>query len=839
MKKKHLNFLLASLFPFLVLSYTYSQETTKNELPLIEYLEVLEKDFNVKFSYADSDLIEIVLARPDLKNFEKILQFITDKTGLTFSKLNNRYFAIDRADTISICAYILDNFQKNTIPGATVEILDNEKATVTDSNGKFVFSDIPKSATVLIKHIGFKSLFINASELGNANNCREIPMALQYQELDEVIVSKFLTTGLSKLNNSSFEILPSKFGILPGLSEPDVLQTIQALPGIKSIDETVSDINIRGGTNDQNLILWDGIKMYQTGHFFGLISAFNPYVTKKVTVIKNGTSAALGGGVSGTLDMETQDYVSNDFNGGLGFNLIAAHAFAYVPINDNLGIQVSARRSHTDFLNSPTYTTFSEKAFQDTQVESEKDFYFYDFTAKLVYEIDPYQKFSFSLIHMSNNLDYLETNQQDNIANRSNLNQDNIAFGGSWSNEWADNFTTDFSLYYTQYNLNATTISNDRTQQLLQKNLVKESNVKINTLYKLSNRFHWTNGYDFTETGIENSTDINQPQFTSNIKGVIRNHSIYSEIGYSTANGKLDGRIGGRLNYFENVNTFQKVIMEPRLNFSYEFAPHIKTEILGEFKSQATNQIIDLEQNFFGIEKRRWILANETNLPITRSKQGSVGVNYDANRIYLGVEGFYKRVNGINIYTQGFQNQNQFDGELGSYDIHGLEFLINLKNNVYSAWASYTYNKNDYTFEALNPSTFPNNSDIRHSFTLAGNYTLGNFKIGAGINYKSGKPITEPQEDNPINTSVFPNEINYQESNSSRLAEYIRIDASANYDFKLSKTIQANLGASVLNLSDRKNTLNTYYRLRPDNTIETVERKSLGLTPNASFRIQF
>lgn len=61
----------------------------------------------------------------------------------------------------------------------------------------------------------------------------------------------------------------AEFGILPGLIEPDILQTVQALPGIKSIDETVSDINVRGGTNDQNLILWNGIKMYQSGHFLG------------------------------------------------------------------------------------------------------------------------------------------------------------------------------------------------------------------------------------------------------------------------------------------------------------------------------------------------------------------------------------------------------------------------------------------------------------------------------------------------------------------------------------------------------------------------------------------
>ena len=101
-----------------------------------------------------------------------------------------------------------------------------------------------------------------------------------------MILYKFLTTGLIKQQDGSITLNIEDFGILPGLIEPDILQTVQALPGIKSIDETVSDINIRGGTNDQNLILWDGIKMYQSGHFFGLISAFNPHLTDKVTIIK-------------------------------------------------------------------------------------------------------------------------------------------------------------------------------------------------------------------------------------------------------------------------------------------------------------------------------------------------------------------------------------------------------------------------------------------------------------------------------------------------------------------------------------------------------------------------
>ena len=79
------------------------------------------------------------------------------------------------------------------------------------------------------------------------------------QKLEEVIISNYLTKGISKKSDGKVSIDTEEFGILPGLTEPDILQTIQALPGILSVDETVSNINVRGGTHDQNLILWDGI----------------------------------------------------------------------------------------------------------------------------------------------------------------------------------------------------------------------------------------------------------------------------------------------------------------------------------------------------------------------------------------------------------------------------------------------------------------------------------------------------------------------------------------------------------------------------------------------------
>jgi len=304
-------------------------------------------------------------------------------------------------------------------------------------------------------------------------------------------------------------------------------------------------------------------------------------------------------------------------------------------------------------------------------------------------------------------------------------------------------------------------------------------------------------------------------------------------------NEKLRLHGGLRLNYYDNPNTFTEFVIEPRLNISYAFTREFKATLLGEFKSQATNQILDLEQNFLGVEKRRWVLSNGGSLPIVKSKQASFGFNYDEKNLYIGIEGFYKEVDGISTATQGFQNQNQFNGEIGKYDVKGIEFLINRKTDTYSIWGSYAYNFNTYSFADVMPPNFPNNLDIRHTATFAGTYTLNKLKIGVGLNYRTGKPFTEPQADNPIDNTFFPSRINYQEPNSSRLTEYLRADASVIYNFKINSAINASTGISVLNFTDRANILNRYYQINVANEVETVESFSLGITPNFTFRLKF
>ena len=845
---KHIGLVLGVLF-FLAGNMNAQEE----QQSLISYIKNIENRFDVKFSYLDEDLDGLTLKIPEsLNTLEEILQYIKDIFNIQTEKLNDRYYTLSTKNQVNVCGVVLDNFAENTVIGATIEVLGTGTAKITDNNGSFSLENIPRNASLQIRYLGYVTKYVKVESLLQQSGCPKILLAPYYEQLDEVFVYKYLTSGIIKEKDASITLNTAEFGILPGLIEPDILQTVQALPGIKSIDETVSDINVRGGTNDQNLILWNGIKMYQSGHFFGLISAFNPYQTDKVTIYKNGTPANFGDGVSSVIQMETGNSIPETFNGGGGFNLISGDIYAEAPITNNLGIQFSARRSATDFLRTPTYKQFINRAFQDSEITlqnnstvddefiRDEDFFFYDFSGKILYDLNEYHKIRLSAIHIKNNLKFDETNVTADETNISLLRQDNISVGGQLQSDWTDRFSTHLNIYYSKYNLDAQNIYDNQIQQLFQNNQVIENALKLNTTFILNDAFNWNNGYQCIETGIVNATIINQPSFESELKGVIRSHAPYSQLNYNSPGNKFIGKIGARFNFIENLNTFQQLLVEPRINLNFKLANYLRAEVLGEFKSQTTNQIIDLEQNFLGIEKRRWILSNDNTLPVTKSKQGSVGINYEKNNFYVGVEGFYKNVDGISTSTQGFQNQYQFSGEIGGYNVKGMELLINKKGDNYSTWLSYAYNKNDYTFDSIVPQTFPNNLDIRHTITFASTYNYKDLKLSIGLNYRTGKPFTEPVPgDEGLDDNFSPPRINFQEPNSSRLPEYFRADASAIYNFQIGRTIRANAGLSILNFTNRRNSLNKYYRVNQDNEIETVENFSLGITPNMSFRVSF
>lgn len=660
------------------------------------------------------------------------------------------------------------------------------------------------------------------------------------QHLEEVIITDYLTSGIYKNNTGSISIKPEQFGILPGLIEADVLQTIQALPGVLSVDETVSNINVRGGTHDQNLFLYDGIKMYQSGHFFGLISAFNPQLTHKISVIKNGTSAKYGDGISSIVDMQLSDKISSDTNIGLGLNLISADGYAKVPLGKKTEIQVAARRSVTDILDTPTYNNYFDRVFQDTDLTNTEDaavskdehFYFYDTAIKFLYDLSEKDKIRFNFLNIYNALDYNEeaTINTTNEASNSQLKQHNIASGITYERQWNTKLNTFAQIYYSNYDLDATNFDILNNQRLIQENEVVDGGLKLHANYNLSPTLNINGGFQFTEVGISNLEDVNNPVFRSYIKRVIRTYSGFAEAHFQSKNKNTSVRLGIRDNYFKKFNLH---LVEPRLHINKRFLNYFRAELSAEYKSQSTTQIIDLQKDFLGIEKRRWVLANNTTIPVVKSKQASFGLSYNKNKLLITAEAYIKQVNGITTRSQGFQNQYQFVNAIGDYEIKGIDLLINKQFQKFGTWLSYSYSKNDYTFEDLNGgASFPNNFDITHVIDFAGTFTLDDLKLALGLNWHSGRPFTTPNYEDSNNNTII-----YQSPNNSRLDDYLRTDFSATYQFNLGKN-KAILGASIWNLLNQKNTINTYYAIN-DGKISKIENQSLGITPNFSLKIRF
>lgn len=834
------------LTTYLICAVAHSQQNTSDKVLLKEMLPLLEETFEVRFSYRERDVEKLLIYKPsDSLDLKETLLFLEEQTGLKFKILDTRYIAItSSSETINFCGIIRDKNTKEPLPGATVQTFDFSSTAVTDLDGKFNLRNIKSGIQIQVRFLGYEDFFIKAFKGTGKEICAEIFLEPTVFSLQETVVINYLTAGISKRKDGSIYINTERFGTLPGQIDPDILQTVESLPGVESVNETISNINIRGGTSDQNLVLFDGIKMYLTGHFFGLISAFNPNLTKEVTVTKNGSSPRLNDGVSGTIEIDSEDEPSGEFSGGVGINLVSADAFFRVPLSDKLELHISGRKSINDLIDTPTYSNYFSRTFQDSEISinpSEENsqnssFSYYDTSLKALYDVSRDHKLRFSLVQISNDLDFTEYGQSSEEAKRSSLAQNNLALGSTWTADWSDNFSTELLGYFSRYQLEALNFTVDTEQRLLQENDVLETGLKFRTNTRLSPDFNFSNGYQFYEVGISNIEKLNNPFFSSNIKNVVRGHAVYSELKYSKKTTYAKG--GLRLNYLPKFNEF---IIEPRLSFNQELGKYFSFKVLGEFKSQTTSQIIDLQEDFLGVENRRWILADEETYPIVKSKQASSGFDFKANGWYLDLEAYYKIVEGISTSNQGFQDQNEFIRTSGSYTAKGFEVLINKKSGALNTYLNYTFGKNTYTFEELSPGSFPNNFDIRHSASLAANYSYRGFKFSIGGHVRSGKPYTRPVEGNETRREGNNWVVNYSAPNAKTLPSFFRVDLSSSYNIDVPNSGTLKIGLGILNLLDRENVINRYYRVDSDDNRSAVEinNSSLRFTPNVSVRFTF
>jgi hypothetical protein len=660
------------------------------------------------------------------------------------------------------------------------------------------------------------------------------------QHLNQVTINNYLTRGIVKNKKSYFTINPTNLDILPGLIEADVLESIQQLPGVVSPNETATGLIVRGGSSDQNRILWDGINIYHNGHLFGMISAFNPNIAKKINFHNKGTNPRFGERISSVIDIRTNKNILNKTHATFSVNGINTDFVLETPlIKNKLSIQLSTRRSYTEIIQTPTFDNLATKVFQNTKILNSKNtnnnFFFVDYNTKINYQLNKYNFFSFSGIFINNQLDYLVENKENTESINDVLKIKNEGYALNWNKTFNSKIKQISSLTFSKYFLNYNLIERNTTRQLSnfdKHNAVFDTNFITETEIKTAknNKINFGYQYNFKDVryAFINSKEVEL--LLDNNKERVGTHAFFSN--YSYKNSKLfDFDAGFRINYYKE---FDKIKFEPRLIALKKITNQIKIQATGEIKNQIISQIDETVLSDLSLENRLWHLADNKRFPITNSKQISLGLLYKNKSWSADLDYYHKYINGKTALSLGFLNPDGKTYHIGNQKIKGLDFYLKKYWKNINTWISYSYTDVQSRFNQLNNEEyFTSNTSITHVISTSIAYKLKQFQIALGWKWRTGKPYTK---------SIIKNEnIRFVGINTERLSNYHRLDFSTTYQFNLAKSnnLKGKIGLSIRNVYNQKNHLSKeYYGYNNiDDPIRIQDKYSLGFTPNFLFKI--
>ncbi|MFK7782840.1 MAG: TonB-dependent receptor [Psychroserpens sp.] len=670
----------------------------------------------------------------------------------------------------------------------------------------------------------------------NSNNSKD-----KIEELEKVIINSYITKGISKQKDGSFKISPTNLGILPGLTEPDVLESIQLLPGVVSPNETASGFLVRGGKLDQNRFIWDGINIYHKGHLFGMISPFNPNATKNVTFINKGSHSRYGERVSSVINMTTSTEIEDELKAQMGFNGINADAFIDAPIlKGKLGIQASIRSSYTNLYQSVTFDRLANKVFESTKIENgdnpDNDFSFLDFNIKLNYKPNAKNSLFASLISIDNQLDYTVNNSVSNEAFTDRMSIKNTGYSLGWNKEWNTNLKQITNVFFSDYKFdyNYITIENNQqTSDFEKRNLIFDSGISTEFKQKINDNNEINLGYQYVlkDVGYAFRNTSNLEFILDQDESIVQTHSLYANYDYK--NEKLfDISFGGRMSYFDELDTYK---FEPRLLLHKQLFENFRLQLSGEIKNQIISEIDETVISDLSLENRLWRLADGNDFPIINSKQVSLGFIYINNGWTFDIDNYYKTLDNITALSLGFLNPQNSQFNLGDQTIYGVDVFLRKRFNGINSWVSYSFNNSESTYRNLNnDESFTSRSNVIHSVTTSVSYKISNFQMALGWRWQTGKPYTE--------STLGVNGLEFNDGiNTERLPDYHRLDFSSTYGFNFSETsrLKGKVGLSIRNVYNRNNLISREYLGNNDfnNEIEVIDKFSLGFTPNLMFRV--
>ena len=697
------------------------------------------------------------------------------------------------AQSTIISGFISDSSSGEALIGANVILQETGQGMATDMNGYYVIQDIlPGDYVLMVSYVGFslrkEKLTITEGESIKLN----IALLEEVVELSQVEVTAEQLQRKANIQPSKINLSPRMMKAAPALAEPDLFRTIQALPGVLTTSEFSTGLVIRGGNTDQNLILLDGVTVYNPSHLGGIFSNFIVDGVKEAELIKGAYNAEYGGRLSAVLNIISREGNQKKFEGKTNLSLLSAQTTLEGPFYKGAWV-LSGRRTYFDqiFKNNPNIPPY----------------YFYDIQSHVYSDITAKDRLSLSFYNGIDDLLF----GTFGLAGRWGNSTLSTQYRRVFSEKLIGNFLYANSLFFTEFGLGGSNGLNSDNQ-------IDDATVAVNFSWFKSSENTVKFGAQLKNLGfLYTNTFGDSLQFKIETKP--REFASYAKLKYSPSE-KFILEPGVRINLY-NVYS-DSIFPDLRLGMKYllnddrylNFSLGNYHQFIATFQDDYNPTILD-----------QWIAVDNSIAP-AKSSQIVLGYEEYLNNLYkLQVEGYYKDIKNLFTFEESRATTDEAVSDSVLSDIvtpsngyaYGLELFAQKMSGRLSGWLAYTFSVSRKSMNSIfydKSEEYYNSWDRTHSFSALGNYIFNNkWDMNWKLSLQSGQAYTPiigyynqilPESPDEVFRTIPGTR------NSARYSPYSRLDLGFVYHTKIFGS-KMDIYVQIINVFNRKNTFRKSY----------------------------
>ena len=769
------------------------------------------------------------------------------------------------AQKYTVSGYVMDASSSETMISATIYDEINQCGTATNAYGFYTLTLPEGESRLCFSYVGYSTHAISLNL--KSDTVLNIKL-ISSNVLDEVeVVSQRSQMGVEGSQMSAVEV-PIQFikGIPAIGGEIDIVKALQLLPGVQSGGEGQTGLYVRGGGPDENLILLDGVPLYNINHMGGMFSVFNADAIKNVTLYKGNFPSRFGGRLSSVIDVRQKDGDAQNYHGALTIGLLSAKLNVEGPIwKDHTTFNVSARRTHFDWF-IPIFYGVSTPSV-NSPVREYMGYSFWDVNAKVSHKFSDTDRLSASF-YMGD--DYMYSNVTEKLNTYSSKSKKNWTWGNivsslNWTHVYSPQLFSNAIVSYTRYRFRLgvkmdekDTNPDDYRDSHYDMNYssnIEDITAQYNFDYKPHHAhdikfgaqytFHifkptvtsiYQQAFDTLTTNSMDTTYGDAPTYTHEAVLYIEdNWDIHRRLRMNIGLRGSMYAVGGKVYPSLEPRVGLRVLLMKDLSFkaSYQYV----TQYLHLLSSSNVTLPIDL-----------WVPVT-ANIPPMHSHQVAAGFFYNLlDLVDFSVEGYYKTMDNVLEYKDGASFVSSTTGweekvNVGRGWSYGVEFLAQRTIGKFTGWVGYTWSRTERKFdrkgmEINKGEVFPARYDRTHDLSVTLQYRpIKLIDLSATFIYGTGACGTLATQIAPNGESFITKRYNY------RMPDYHRLDLGINFHFDRPK---GRYGEHLLNISvyNAYNHQNPYYVYvgsdeKNYNKIELHQVSLFPILPSISYTFKF